>query len=471
MEKFVNRESELERLKNLYESDNPELSVIYGRRRIGKTSLVIESIKKQKESIYHQAIQGSSQQQLNYFIEDVSETFPDIKEIRKEWDNILRFLVKKDAIVVIDEFPYLVRENEELPSIIQRIWDHEVKDTSTTFVLTGSSIGMIHDIAIDGRAPLHGRISKKPNGKLDIGPLPFKDSMKFFPKYNPEEQIMAYGIFGGTPEYLRSIDSSKSLKDNVTDTLLSRDGSLHEEPEDVLHRELKEVDRYFSVLKAMAEGNRRVNEIAQASGINSGSEGYYLDRLRKLRIIKRSYPVTDKPARSRKGRYIIKDQLFRFWFRFIYGRSSRYEVYGEDAFDDLIQPELPDFVSTTFEELCQRAVLKIYNDDYKFTEMPDNWWDSSGHEIDIVAPTNSEKLVVGEVKFTNKPLDYGVLAQLQREAPFIQWKPKNNKEKEYEYILFSRNGFSSSLKDASEERNDIRLFTVEDVVSILSESL
>ncbi|MFW6144694.1 MAG: ATP-binding protein, partial [Candidatus Natronoplasma sp.] len=333
-------------------------------------------------------------------------------------------------------------------------------------VLTGSSIGMMHNVAIDGRAPLYGRISKEPNGKFDIGPLPFKDAMKFFPGYDPEEQVMAFGVFGGTPEYLRAIDPSRSLKENVTRTLLDRNGGLHEEPEDVLHRELEEVDRYFAVLKAMAEGNRKTNEIGQASGIKSGSEGYYLDRLRKLRIIERSYPVTVDPARSRQGRYRIRDPLFRFWFRFVYGRSTRYEVYGGDAYKDLIEPELPHFVSSTFEELCQRALLQIYQ--YNFTEMPGNWWDSDGHEIDIVAPTSEEKLVVGEVKFQQKPLDYSVLAQLEREASLVHWKPPKGNEPEYEYVLFSRSGFSSSVKETAEEREDIRTFTVDDVVSLLS---
>jgi len=468
MHPFVNRKNELRILKSLYDSDEPKLSVVYGRRRMGKTRMVIESIKDRRDAVYHQAIQGTSDQQIDSFIKDISEIYPDVKDVRKEWEIILKFLVKKNAVVIIDEFPYIVKEVKELPSIIQRIWDHEVSGTSTTLVLTGSSIGMIHDTAIDGKAPLHGRVSKKPNGKLDIGPLPFKDSMKFFHDYEPVEKVMAYGIFGGTPEYLRAIDPSRSLKENVTRTLLDPDGGLHEEPEDVLYRELKEVDKYFAVLKAMAEGNRSVNEIGQASGINPGSEGYYLDRLKKLRIIERSYPATVKPARSRKGRYRIRDPLFRFWFRFIYGRSSRYQLYGDDAFEGLVEPDLPDFVSCTYEELCQRAVLQVYKDELKFIDRPTNWWDSKGHEIDIVAPTSSEKIVVGEVKFQKKAMDYSILAQLERESDLIHRKPTGGGEIEYEYVLFGRNGFTRSLQDAGDEREDIRLYDVDQVVSLLS---
>ena len=467
MHSFVNREKELKRLQTMYRSDRPELVIVYGRRRMGKTRLIIESIKDFEDCVYHQSIQGTTEQQMESFIEDASEIFPGVTEIRKDWEKILRFLVKQDAIVIIDEFPYLVKESKELPSVIQRIWDHEVDNSSTTFVLTGSSIGMIHDMAIDGGAPLYGRVSKRPNGRLDIGPFRFAHAMNFFPNYDPIEQVMAYGVYGGTPEYLRAIDTSISLKDNIWENLLCREGGLHEEPENVLHRELKEVDKYFSILKAMAEGGTTVNEIGQAAGVNPGSEGFYLDRLMDLRIVRRSYPVTVDPARSRKGRYNIQDPLFRFWFRFIFGRSSRYEIYGEGAYEDLIEPHLPDFVSSCFEELCQQAVLREYVDEHKFMEMPGNWWDNRGNEIDIVAPTSGKTLLVGEVKFQQKPMDYGVLARLEEKVPLVGWRPVEG-EANYRYVLFSRGGFSSSLRDAAEERHDLQLFDVQDVVSILS---
>lgn len=465
---FVNREAELHRLHELYDSDRPELAVVFGRRRMGKTRLVLESIIEYDTAVYHQAAHGTAEQQLEAFIHDTAETFPGITRIRRDWEQLLGYLAEQNAIVIIDEFPYLVAETNELPSLIQRIWDHEVEGTATTFVLTGSAIGMMHEVAIDGSAPLFGRLSKQPNGKLNIGPLPFADAMTFFPTYDPVDQVLAYGIFGGTPEYLRAIDNSQSLKENVTTTLLQRAGSLHEEPEDVLYREVKEVNRYFAVLKAMAEGNRQVNEIAQAAGIAHGSSGYYLDRLKELRIITRSYPVTVDPARSRKGRYHICDPLFRFWFRFVYGRTARYEVYGPDGYGDLIAPELPDFVSPTFEELCQRSVLYTYGETYNFTEEPGTWWDGNGHEIDIVAPTGGETLLAGEAKFQRQPLSYDVLAQLEQEAPLVDWSPSNGGSRTYEYALFSRSGFTSSVQEAADDRTDLRLFSVEDVVNTLS---
>jgi AAA+ ATPase superfamily predicted ATPase len=467
METFVDREQELDRLESLYTTEKAALAVVYGRRRMGKTTLVLESIKNREDAVYYQATRGSATQQMQSFVNDAAKVYPGISRIREDWESLLGFLTEQDAIIVIDEFPYLVEQTESLPSILQRVWDHTASDTAATVVLTGSAIGMMYEYALEGSGPLYGRISKDPNGRLDIGPLPFAAALSFFPGYDPPEQVMAYGIFGGTPEYLRAVRDDESLGANVTRTLLRRDGSLHEEPENVLHREVDEVDRYFAVLKAMAEGNRTQNEIAQAAGIASGSVGYYLSRLRDLRVIEQHYPTTVNPDRSRKGRYRISDPLFRFWFRFVYGRTARYEVYGDDAYTNLVKPELADFVSNRFEQLCQRAVLYAYGDEYHFVAEPGSWWDGSGREIDIVAPTDGETLLVGEVKFQQQPIGYSILNQLETEAPQVDWTPKSGAETTYQYALFSRSGFEDSVKNVADERDDLRLFSVTDVVTLL----
>lgn len=143
-------------------------------------------------------------------------------------------------------------------------------------------------------------------------------------------------------------------------------------------------------------------------------------------------------------------------------------MFGADAYDELVEPHLPDFVSSSFERLCQRAVLYEYGDAYTFTESPGRWWNTDGREIDIVAPTNGDTLLVGEAKFQQQPTGYDVLAQLEREAPEIEWSPADS-DVNYEYVLFSRSGFASSVGDAAEERDDLGLFTVDDLVETLSE--
>jgi AAA+ ATPase superfamily predicted ATPase len=466
MPKFINREEELSRLRALYEMDQPELAIVYGRRRIGKTALVIESIRNRDSVVYHQAVETTQQDQIETFIDDASEVYPGVSRLKHEWETILRYLAEQDAVIILDEFPFLAAADESLPSTIQRLWDHAVQDTSTTFVLTGSAIGMMYDLAIGGGAPLYGRVSQVPNGEISVEELPFVAVMEFFPSYSPEGQVFAYGVFGGTPHYLRAIDDARSLKENITRTLLSQQGGLHNEPETVLRMELDEVSRYFALLKAMAEGTRERNELAQETGIESMNLSYYLDRLEALHIIRKDHPVTVDPMRSRKTRYRIKDDLFRFWFRFIYGQETRYDLYRGTPYEDLIEPELPDFVSNTFEKLCQAAVPTLYSG-LTFTKPPDRWWHKH-REIDVVGITDSDTLLVGEAKFTNQPVGYDVLSRLEENAHHVEWSPSGGGEPRYMYALFTRNGFKRSVREAAEERDDLRLFSIADVQAALT---
>ncbi|MFC6993164.1 ATP-binding protein, partial [Haladaptatus sp. GCM10025707] len=416
-------------------------------------------------AVYYQAVQGTETTQLRRFIEAAATTYPDSTAVKEEWEPLLKHLVDKDAIIVIDEFPYLIESNEGLPSVIQHLWDTAVDESQATLVLTGSAIGMIHTHILDGGAPLYGRVSQTPNGRLELTQLPFRSINEFVPTYDPEERVFVYGVFGGTPRYLMPLDPSQRLGENINRLLCDPDGPLHDEPETVLQMELSEVNTYFSVLESMASGNRSRNEIAQGAGIESTNTSYYFDRLETLQIIEKHHPALANPARSKQTRYHIRDPVFRFYFRYLYGRSGQYELYGENAYADLIEPELPDFVSETFESLCHQAVPELYTD-YQLTQVPSQWW-YKGREVDVVAPTDGSTLIVGEAKFTNAPLGYDVLSALEEDAPHIDWTPEAGGEPEFEFALFSRSGFKRSVEEAADERDDLRLFDLTEVVAVL----
>lgn len=465
MDQFVNRLDELGRLQTLYESDSAELAIIYGRRQIGKSELVRQSIADRDDAVYYQAVQGTATTQLRRFVEAAATTDPTITDIKTEWEPLLRHLVDRDAIIVIDEFPYLIESNEGLPSIIQHLWDTAVDGSHATLVLTGSAIGMIHTHVLDGGAPLYGRVSQTPNGRLELTQLPFRSIQEFVPAYNPETRVRTYGVFGGTPRYLAPLNPSQSLGENITRLLCDPTGPLHDEPETVLQMELTEVHTYFSVLESMASGNRSRNEIAQGAGIESTNTSYYFDRLETLQIIEKHHPALANPTRSKRTRYRIQDPVFQFYFRYLYGREGQYELYGENVYKDLIEPELADFVSETFEALCQQAVPALYPD-YQLTQLPTQWW-HKGREIDVVAPTDESALIAGEVKFTNTPLGYDVLSSLEDDIAHIDWSPSTGREQTYEFALFSRSGFKPSVEEAADERDNLRLFDLSAVVSIL----
>lgn len=459
MDAFVNRESELDRLRALYESSHPELAIIYGRRRLGKTELVKQSISNRDDAIIYQARQKTSYLQRQQFIDIASEQFPEVADVRDDWEVILRFLATKDAIVVLDEFPYLVEEEPSLPSILQALFDHEFEDTATTFVLVGSSIAMMEDAALLGNSPLFGRSSLK----LDIRQLSFSDAKKFYSAItSPDEHILFWSIFGGVPYYLEHITPENDLSTTVTETILSRHGLFHNEPDFILRMELTEPTRYFSILEAIAGGKVGRNEIAGATGIEYNQLSKYLNRLERLRLIERVVPVTEDPARSKRGRYRIRDHFFRFWFRFVYGAQDRYDTVTDNLYHALIEPEIADFASEPFEALCRSAIPQLYPA-YSLTDVGSWWYDE--HEIDVVGLTDEQTLIAGECKFQQSPMSYDVLARLESTAAEIRWSGAGMGDPSIQYALFSRSGFSRSISEAAENRSNVQLFSIDDVLN------
>jgi AAA+ ATPase superfamily predicted ATPase len=459
MAAFVNRSEELARLQELYGSADAELAVIYGRRRLGKTALVKQSLEQYDHAIVYQAKQKTSALQLQQFIEVAAESFPGVTRIREDWDEIFEYLAEQDAIIVLDEFPYLVEQDESLPSVLQALFDHELDDSAATFVLVGSSISMMEEAALLGNSPLYGRSSLK----LDIRQLPFDAAMEFFDDaYTAEEQVLTWGVFGGVPYYLEEVSPDATLAENIQQTILTRHGTLHDEPDYVLRMELTEPTRYFSILEAIAGGSTSRNEIAGTTGIEYNQLSKYLNRLSRLRLVDQHVPITEQKERSKRSRYRIRDPFFRFWFNFVYGSGEQYDELGTEAYDVLIEPELAHFVSQSFEELCCSALRSLYPE-YTITQTG-QWWYNE-HEVDVVGLTAGDTLIVGECKFQQSPLGYDALSKLEGHVDELRWTPDDGGSRTEAYVLFSRSGFKPSVEEAAAEREDLRLFTVEEVVA------
>ncbi len=191
MAQFVDRDVELDQLTDCYESETADLVVIYGRRRLGKSELVRQSIADRDDAVYYQAVESTAQNQLEQFVDTTTARFSSLRNIRRNWEALLEALGEQDAIVVIDEFPFLIEEDESLPSRIQRVWDMELQETETTLVLVGSSISVMEDKVLSGSAPPYGRRT----ATIDLKPLSAADARQFFPKYDPETAITAWSIY------------------------------------------------------------------------------------------------------------------------------------------------------------------------------------------------------------------------------------------------------------------------------------
>ncbi|MFC7076850.1 ATP-binding protein [Haloarcula halophila] len=460
---FVNRTEELSRLHALYESDEAELAVVYGRRRLGKTALIKQSLTEYDDAVVYQAKQKTSALQLAQFIDVASESYPGVTRIREDWEEVLGYLAEQDALVVLDEFPYLVEQDESLPSVLQAMFDYELDESAATFVLVGSSISMMEEAALLGNSPLYGRSSLK----LDIRQLPFDAAMAFFDDaYTADEQVLTWGVFGGVPYYLEEVSPEATLGENIQRTILSRHGTLHNEPDYVLRMELTTPTRYFSILEAIAGGSTSRNEIAGTTGIEYNQLSKYLDRLSRLRLVDQHVPITEQKERSKRSRYRIRDSFVRFWFRFVYGTDERYDELGAEAYETLIEPELPDFVSRSFEALCCSALRTLYPE-YTITQTG-QWWYGE-HEIDVVGFTHERTLIAGECKFQQSPLGYDALSKLEDHVEELRWTPSDGGDRTERYALFSRSGFNPSVEEAATDRDDLRLFSVGDVVTALSE--
>lgn len=454
MDQFVNRETELDHLTGCYDSGTAELVVVYGRRRLGKSELVRQSIADRPNAVYYQAVESTAQNQIEQFAAVATSQFPPLDTVRRDWEVLLEALGEQDAIVVIDEFPFLIEEDGSLPSRFQRVWDTALKDTEMTLVLVGSSISVMENKVLSGSAPLYGRRT----ATIDLTPLSIAAAREFFPEYDPETAITAWSIFGGTPFYLQTIDSEKELGANIQETILSEQGILYTEPEFLLRTELRQPNTYFSILRALAHGRHTPNEIAGMAGVDTASLSTYLQKLRRLRLVERHIPVTASPTSSKRGRYRIAAPLFRFWFRFVYGNQDRLRLLGADAYDDHVAPKLADFVSPWFERLAQQNLPGLV--DRQFVNIG-QWWFKE-HELDVLGLTE-EGLVAGECKFTNQPVSEGVLANLERTAANVQWT-EGPADGNPLYVLFSRSGYTDDLEQRADSRTDVLLFELADLI-------
>jgi len=455
---FVDREAELETLRSRFRSDQAELIIVYGRRRLGKSALVREAIAETDEGIYWQATEETSEVQVADFAETAAETTPLVEDIQRDWEVLLRALGREDAVVVLDEFPYLIQSDDAVPSKVQRVWDAHLEDTAMTLVLVGSAISVMEEKVLGGGSPLYGRRT----AAIDLPPLAIDDARVFYPGEDPDTAIQSWGVFGGTPFYLRALDPADSLAANIQSCLLSEYGVLHNEPEFLLRTEfgIREPQTYYTILRAIATGRREANEIAGFVGIDSNSLGSYLSKLRRLRLITRDVPVTADPNATRKSRYRLKEPLFRFWFRYVYGRSETLTQLGTDAFEEVVEPTFSEYMGPVFETVCQNALPTLVSKTYHRTG---SWWHHE-HELDVVGLASDGTLVAGECKYTTRQMTEGDLADLERTAAQVQWTPDGGGEPTYHYCCFCRSGFSEGLQTVAAERENLSLFTPAEII-------
>jgi len=462
MEKFIDRKKELEFLNDEYKKKESSLVILYGRRRIGKTSLIKE-FGKNKDIIYFLATEESESQNMmalkNLIAENLKNNLLSVIQ-SINWEMLFKTVadetIGNKKVIVIDEFQYLGKINPAFPSIFQKIWDETLKDRNIMVILCGSLINMMETQTLNYNSPLYRRRT----GQIKLKQIPFENYKDFFiNKMTEKELIEKYAVTGGVPKYIESFKGKKDIYTEIKENIMSKQSYLYEEPSFLLQNEVSEVGSYFSIIKSIASGNRKLGNIASNLSVSPTNLSKYLQVLINLDILEREVPVTENnPEKSKKGQYRIKDNFISFWFQFIYPNRSFLEMDKEELVLNKIKENFIDnHVSFVYENVCKEKMWDL-NIDGKLGMTFDKigrWWNNK-EEIDIVGiDTLGENIIFGECKFyQNKLMDSKVYYKLKEKAKQVEWKNENRKEK---YILFCINGYTKELKELEKIKDDLIL--------------
>ena len=460
MSKFIDREQEMETLVEEYNREGSSLVIMYGRRRVGKTTLISEFIKG-KNALFFLASQESEVQNRNLFKEKAAEFInSDLlhNATVSDWDTIFKAIIETKfetkPIIVIDEFQYIGKSNSAFPSIMQRIWDGLLKDKSVMLILCGSLITMMKEQTLEYSSPLYGRRT----AQIKLKQIPFSYYENFFPNKESKELIEMYSVTGGVPKYIESLREEKDIYSAIKKYVLNPSSYLYDEPHFLLQQEVTEIGSYFSLIKTIAAGNSKLSAIATALELPQTRLTKYLKTLIDLDILEREVPITEEnPDKSKKGLYRIKDNFIKFWFAFIYPNLSFLESGNTEIVMKKIEKGfVSGQVSFVYEDICRQKMWKMNADEvwpFTFSKIG-RYWDNNT-EIDIAAlDPDGKNLILGECKYWKEPVGINIFADLEEKAKKVAWNKNNRKTW---YILFSTGGYTPELKELAKSRNDIIL--------------
>lgn len=460
---FIGREREVAALDRLYESNKLEFAVIYGRRRVGKTALINHFIDN-KEAIYFMGVESNEKQNLENFSKSIIEYSSGIEaetsflSFQAALEYVFKLAEKKRFILAIDEYPYVARSSKSLASTLQLLID-KYKDTSKLMlILCGSSMSYMEDEVLAYKSPLYGRRT----AQMKIFPFSFDEACRYLKNYSDEDKALAYGIVGGTPQYLLQMDDRLSIEDNIKNTYLNPISFLYEEPTNLLKQEVREPAIYTAIITAIAVGASRMSDISNKVGEDSNICANYLKSLINLGIVKKETPYGEKT--SRKSIYSIEDNMFRFWYRFVPNNNSVIMRGAADIVYRRIEPQLSEYMGAVFEEICKQYLWKLLldgNSPVEFSELG-RWWgndpiEKKQTEIDIMGEQDKQTALFGECKWTNEKVDLGVLETLIKRSKLFSYINVH-------LFLFSRSGFTKGCIDKANELGNVSLVTYADML-------
>lgn len=460
---FIGRDQELKKMNRMFQSDKLEVAIVYGRRRVGKTTLINEFCK-DKRTVFFAAQENSAEQNLEALSNAISEvnigeSAADIiyRSFADAFIKIAEMAWKERLVWVIDEYPYLAQADKGISSLLQNFLDHQFKNTKLYLILCGSSMSFMEKQVLGYQSPLYGRRT----AQFKVMPFDYLDTGKWFPNYSYEDRALMYGITGGIPMYLEQFSPDLSVRENLLENLFDRNATLFEEPSNLLKQELREPAVYNAVITAIASGKSKLSEIATTVGMETGLCSKYISNLIMLGIIKRETPVTE--PNSKRPVYLIDDQFFRFWYTFVpKNMSAVLSGRIEESYGVSVESRLSGYMGLTFERMCRDFIL------YYDRELPfplgniGQWW--GGHpkthkqaQIDIVVTSaEDDRGIIGSCKF-RKGLIAGEELRLMED-----YANAMGCFKYCYYYLFSKEGFTEDLAEMAHE-GKVRLVRLGDM--------
>lgn len=459
---FIGRQQELNTLNKLYNSGKFEFAVIYGRRRVGKTALISE-FSKEKDTIFFTGVETNEKQNLDNFSRCIMEYDTGIaaglsfSSFQAALEYVFELAKTKRLVLVLDEYPYVARASKSLASTLQFLIDRN-KDSSKLFlILCGSSMSYMEDHVLAYKAPLYGRRT----AQLKINPFDFFEACRCFAKFTDIDKAFAYGVVGGTPQYLMQMDDSLSIEENIKNTYLNPASSIFEEPNNLLKQEVREPAIYNAVITAIAMGCSKMNEISNKIDEDTSVCATYIKNLIMLGIVKKESPYGEKS--SRKTIYSIEDNMFRFWYRFVPENTSVISRGAANLAYKRIAPELSAYMGGVFEEICRQYLWKLLLDGKCAVNFSDlgRWWGTNPktrtqEEIDIMG-TDKDSALFSECKWTNEKVDVSVLETLAERSNLFHYKQKH-------FYLFAKTGFTKGCMDMAAEMGNVTLVAYSDML-------
>ena len=424
---FVNREPELQFLEEHYKTKAAELVIVYGRRRVGKTEFTLQ-FSKNKPHIYFLADQRPEKnliqelkQQMSLYLKNESFAKLAIQDWIELFSEFTKWNKNTHTIIIIDEFPILIETNRAIPSIFQKIWDQNLKNTPTMLILLGSSVAMMETEVLNYKSPLYGRRT----AQWKLKPLKIHHLKTFFPNYNLETLVHVYACIGGVPAYIQKFNPQNSFWQNVQQKILTKGEFLYEESEFLLREELREPRNYNIILKAIAQEAQTYGEILNKTGIDKSMLSKYASVLEDIGFIKRTYPIglTVKP---RKSQYVLADNYLNFWFKYVFPNKTELEAGDSETVLNKIKQDYNTYLDHAFEQIATELLTELKTNHmlpFTYTSMG-KWW-FKNNEIDLIA-LDEKKLTATfiETKWStlNKKDCQRILQNLKAKAKHFRWK-------------------------------------------------